>query len=113
MPSGRVKWFSMEKGYGFIEQGDGQDVYVHRDAVVGEQLPRGGEQCTYELRESRHGLRAANVMPGGMGPNSSRQRPRRKQSSSVDSLMGMRQGGGYTNESCTDRGKQRTPEHVV
>ncbi|CAM3291149.1 cold-shock protein [Rhodothermus bifroesti] len=65
MPRGIVKWFSAEKGYGFIQQENGgEDVFVHRSAVVGlgygEEL-RKGERLSFEIRRTPKGLQAVDV----------------------------------------------------
>lgn len=65
MPQGKVKWFSSEKGYGFIEPLDGsKDVFVHRNSVQGlgwdEEL-REGEEVEYEVEQTPKGLSAENV----------------------------------------------------
>ncbi|WP_397547857.1 cold-shock protein [Rhodothermus marinus] len=65
MSQGTVKWFSAEKGYGFIQQdGGGEDVFVHRTAVAGlgygEEL-RKGERLSFEIRRTPKGLQAVNV----------------------------------------------------
>jgi CspA family cold shock protein len=61
MPEGTVKWFSSEKGYGFIKPHDGsKDVFVHHSEVPGEDL-RDGEEVEFDLEESPKGMNAVNV----------------------------------------------------
>ena len=65
MARGTVKWFSTEKGYGFIKQADGgEDVFVHRSAVAeleyGESL-REGEEVEYSIERTDKGLQAVDV----------------------------------------------------
>jgi CspA family cold shock protein len=64
MPSGTVKWFDDAKGYGFIEQENGEDVFVHYTAITGEgyrSLAEGAE-VEFEIEDSPKGPRAANVV---------------------------------------------------
>lgn len=64
MPSGTVKWFDDAKGYGFIEQDNGEDVFVHYTAITGEgyrSLTEGSE-VEFEIEDSPKGPRAANVV---------------------------------------------------
>jgi CspA family cold shock protein len=64
MPEGTVKWFSQEKGYGFITPDEGgEDVFVHFSGIVGEgfKVLEEGEKVTYEVEQGRRGLQAANV----------------------------------------------------
>lgn len=65
MKKGRVKWFSVEKGYGFIEPSDGsKDVFVHRNSVNGlgwDEGLRDGEQVEFEVEQTPKGLSAQNV----------------------------------------------------
>jgi cold shock protein len=61
---GTVKWFSQEKGYGFIRPDDGsEDVFVHHTGIAGEGFKtlEEGDKVTYEVTEGRKGLQAANV----------------------------------------------------
>lgn len=62
---GRVKWFSVDKGYGFIEPSDGsKDVFVHRNSIAGlgwDEGLRDGEEVTFEVERTPKGLSAANV----------------------------------------------------
>ena len=64
--NGSVKWFNDEKGYGFIEQGDGgQDVFVHfrqvNNADGGRVTLADGQKVTYEVGEGQKGPQAENV----------------------------------------------------
>lgn len=61
MQEGTVKWFSSEKGYGFIKPRDGsEDVFVHHSEVPGEDL-RDGEEVEFDVEETPKGLNATNV----------------------------------------------------
>jgi CspA family cold shock protein len=63
MQSGTVKWFSSEKGYGFIEPQDGSDdVFVHRNNVGGmDDILQDGESVEFETEQTPKGLSALNV----------------------------------------------------
>ncbi|GFP28024.1 cold shock protein [Candidatus Hakubella thermalkaliphila] len=63
MKTGKVKWFSTEKGYGFIQQEDGQDVFVHFTAIAGEGFRSlsEGDVVQFEIVEGERGPQAANV----------------------------------------------------
>ncbi|CAM5784302.1 MULTISPECIES: cold shock domain-containing protein [Brevibacillus] len=60
---GKVKWFSKEKGYGFIERDGGPDVFVHYSAISGSGYRNleEGELVTFEIVNGQRGLQAANV----------------------------------------------------
>jgi len=61
---GTVKWFNDSKGYGFIEQPEGDDVFVHFSAIQSEgfRTLAEGEQVEYEVSESEKGPQAASVI---------------------------------------------------
>lgn len=61
--SGRVKWFDNKKGFGFISNEEGADVFVHYSAIQGAGFKtlKEGEPVLFELIESDKGLKAQNV----------------------------------------------------
>jgi CspA family cold shock protein len=61
--TGTVKWFNAEKGYGFISQSDGADVFVHYTAIQanGYRSLEEGQQVEFDVQEGQKGLQAANV----------------------------------------------------
>ncbi len=63
MVQGTVKWFSDKKGFGFIEQEDGDDVFVHHSAVnmAGFKTLDEGERVSFEVEEGNRGPAAKNV----------------------------------------------------
>ncbi|MDW0109034.1 cold-shock protein [Sporosarcina aquimarina] len=63
MYHGKVKWFSNEKGYGFIEADDGQDVFVHFTGIAAEGFKTldEGQSVSFEIIEGNRGPQAANV----------------------------------------------------
>ena len=65
MATGTVKWFNAEKGYGFISQSDGADVFVHYSAIQssGYRSLQEGQQVEFEVQQGNKGLQAANVRP--------------------------------------------------
>ena len=63
MAQGTVKWFSNEKGYGFIEREGGEDVFVHFSAIAqeGYKSLTEGQRVEFEVVQGQKGLQAANV----------------------------------------------------
>jgi len=63
MPSGKVKWFDLRKGYGFIIGEEGQDIFVHYTSIAGSgfRALREGETVDYEVVRGEKGLQARNV----------------------------------------------------
>lgn len=64
MKYGKVKWFNAEKGFGFIETEDGNDVFVHYSAIQAEGFKtlEEGQEVSFEIVEGNRGPQAANVV---------------------------------------------------
>jgi len=64
---GTVKWFSNEKGYGFISRADGEDVFVHFSAIQGEGFKTltEGQEVEFDIVDGPKGQQAANVRSAG------------------------------------------------
>ncbi len=63
MTNGIVKWFSDKKGYGFIEQEEGPDVFVHYSGIKGEAFKtlHDGDRVTFDIEQGQKGPAAVNV----------------------------------------------------
>ena len=64
--NGSVKWFNDEKGFGFIEQSYGPDVFVHHTAIQADGFKslKEGQSVTMEVTQGQKGPQAENVVPG-------------------------------------------------
>ena len=64
MARGTVKWFNDSKGYGFIAQSAGDDVFVHFSQILGDgfRTLKEGQEVEFELRETDRGLQAEQVV---------------------------------------------------
>ncbi len=63
MANGTVKWFNDSKGFGFLEQENGEDVFVHFSAITGDGFKSltEGDRVTFDVVKGPKGLQAANV----------------------------------------------------
>lgn len=63
MTTGTVKWFNESKGFGFIEQQSGPDVFVHHNSITGEGFKTllEGQQVEFEITQGQKGPQAENV----------------------------------------------------
>jgi cold shock protein len=61
---GKVKWFDKQKGYGFIEQENGEDLFVHFQSVVAEgfRTLEEGQNVEFDVIQGPRGVQASNVM---------------------------------------------------
>ncbi len=64
MARGKVKWFSDQKGYGFITTDSGSDVFVHHNEIQGEgyKTLEEGQEVEFEIQDGRKGDQAVNVV---------------------------------------------------
>ena len=64
MQQGTVKWFNAKKGYGFISDAEGNDVFVHFSAIVsdGFKTLNEGQSVTFDIEDGPRGLQAKNVV---------------------------------------------------
>ena len=64
MNNGTVKWFNAEKGFGFIEREDGDDVFIHFSGIAGEgyKTLKEGQNVEFEITEGDRGPQATNVV---------------------------------------------------
>ncbi|MGL4344679.1 MAG: cold shock domain-containing protein [Cellulosilyticaceae bacterium] len=62
--TGTVKWFNAEKGFGFIERADGDDVFVHFSAIQGDGFKslEEGQKVTFDITQGPRGAQAENVV---------------------------------------------------
>jgi CspA family cold shock protein len=65
MATGTVKWFNESKGFGFIEQESGEDVFVHFSEIQGEGFKtlNDGQAVEFEVTQGPKGAQASNVQP--------------------------------------------------
>ena len=63
MASGKIKWFDNRKGFGFITEDSGQDVFVHHSSIMGKGYKslNEGDQVSFDLISGEKGFRAQNV----------------------------------------------------
>lgn len=64
MPNGTVKWFNESKGFGFITQEDGPDVFAHYSAIAGDGFKSlaDGDEVTFDVVEGDKGPKAENIV---------------------------------------------------
>lgn len=64
MPSGTVKWFDEKKGYGFIENDDGGDIFVHHTGIQGSGFKTlsDGDRVSFDIEQGDKGSKAVNVI---------------------------------------------------
>ncbi len=65
MAEGKVKWFNEKKGFGFIENDEGGDVFVHFSAITGDGFKTlyEGQRISFDIEQGKKGPAAVNVRP--------------------------------------------------
>ncbi|MFB0545325.1 MAG: cold-shock protein [Anaerolineae bacterium] len=58
-----MKWFSRQRGYGFVTKADGEDIFFHRSAIEGRGTLEKGQEVEFEIEETDKGPQAINVRP--------------------------------------------------
>jgi CspA family cold shock protein len=68
MSTGTVKWFNNQKGYGFISQTEGPDVFAHYTAISGQGFRslKAGEEVEFDISDGPKGPQAANIIRRGL-----------------------------------------------
>ncbi|WP_395659534.1 cold-shock protein [Nocardioides sp.] len=101
MPTGKVKWFDADKGFGFLSQEDGPDVYVHADALPeGTTTLKAGTRVEFGIAQGRRGDQAlqVRVLDRPVSVARSQQHARRKKpdemATIVEDLIGLLDGVG-------------------
>jgi cold shock protein len=63
MASGKIKWFDNKRGFGFIAQDSGQDVFVHHTSILGQGFKtlNEGDEVSFDIVSGERGLKAQNV----------------------------------------------------
>ena len=89
MPSGKVKWFDADKGFGFLSQTDGADVYVHADALPeGVTTLKAGTRVEFGILSGRKGEQAHQVQVLDAPPSVSQNR-RNAQRKKPEDMVGI------------------------
>ena len=102
MPTGKVKWFDQGKGFGFLSQESGPDVYVHADALPEGTTLKPGSRVEFGIAQGRRGEQALQVRvleaPGSVSRNQSAARRKRPEDMApiVEDLIRLLDGVGET-----------------
>ncbi|WP_261625058.1 cold-shock protein [Nesterenkonia marinintestina] len=92
MPTGKVKWFDAEKGFGFLASDDGQEVFLHSSALpAGVSSVKSGTRMEYGIADGRRGQQALSVRILDEGPSvvRARRKPPEEMASLVQDLVNM------------------------
>jgi CspA family cold shock protein len=59
--NGKIKWYNVRKGYGFIEGEDGKDIFLHRSAIPQGLFLKEGDEVEFETEDTDKGIKAINL----------------------------------------------------